>query len=112
MDDALTDESYSRDPTGADLSGVDLSDDNLSDEGLSYANLTRVVGANLTGVMEFSLEPGRHRIQVQFTDTPIRKWSEKLSLLALALLFTTPWIIRGVSLRNLASSGNPKLHPG
>ena len=68
--------------------------------------------ANLTGVMEFSLEPGRHRIQVQFTDTPIRKWSERLSLLALALLFTTPWIIRGVSLRNLASSGNPKLHPG
>ena len=67
---------------------------------------------NLTGVMAFSLEPGRHRIQVQFTDTSIRKWSERLSLLALVLLFTTPWIIRGVSLRNLASSGNPKLHPG
>ena len=67
---------------------------------------------NLTGVMAFSLEPGRHRIQVQFTDTSIRKWSERLSLLALVLLFTTPWIIRGVSLRSLASSGNPKLHPG
>ena len=67
---------------------------------------------NLTGVMAYSLEPGRHRIQVQFTDTSIRKWSERLSLLALVLLFTTSWIIRGVILRNLASLGNPKLHPG
>ena len=63
---------------------------------------------NLTGVMEFPLGPGRHRVQVEFADTPIRKWSERLSLLALVLLFTTPWMIRGFRLPNLASSRNPK----
>ena len=63
---------------------------------------------NLTGVMAFSLEPGRHRVQVEFANTPIRKWSERLSLLALVLLFTTPWMIRGFRLPNLASSRNPK----
>ena len=63
----------------------------------------------LTGVMEFSLEPGKHRIQVQFTDTPIRKWSERLSLLALVSLSMTPWILRGIRLSNPISSrfGNP-----
>jgi len=63
---------------------------------------------NLTGVMEFPLGPGRHRVQVEFANTPIRKWSERLSLLALVLLFTTPWMIRGFRLPNLASSRNPK----
>ena len=49
---------------------------------------------SVIGVMEFSLEPGIHQIQVRFTDTPVRRWSERLSLLSLLLLFLTPWIVR------------------
>ena len=47
----------------------------------------------LTGVMEFWLEPGKHRIQVQFTDTPVRNVGEWLSLFALASILATPWLI-------------------
>ena len=47
---------------------------------------------NLTGVMEFSLEAGKHRIQVQFTDTPVRNVGEWLSLFALASILATPWL--------------------
>ena len=59
--------------------------------------------ANLTGVMEFSLEAGKHRIQVQFTDTPVRNVGEWLSLFALGLLLGIPWIIRGFRSRDVPS---------
>lgn len=45
---------------------------------------------NPQGVMEFALKPGEHLVQVVFADTPIRLWSARLSLLALALLCLTP----------------------
>ena len=57
----------------------------------------------LTGVMEFWLEPGKHRIQVQFTDTPVRNVGEWLSLFALGLLLGIPWIIRGFRSRDVPS---------
>jgi hypothetical protein len=38
------------------------------------------------GLIEFTLEPGAHRVQVLWADTPLRQWSVRLSLLALALL--------------------------
>ena len=66
--------------------------------------------ANLTGVMEFPLEPGVHIIQVRFTDTPIRMWSERLSLLALMLLLVTPRLIRVFRSPTFVSSLIPKLH--
>ena len=65
---------------------------------------------NLTGVMEFPLEPGTHIIQVRFTDTPIRMWSERLSLLALMLLLVTPLLIRVFRSPTFVSSLIPKLH--
>jgi hypothetical protein len=46
------------------------------------------------GVMEFSLEPGEHRVEVSFRDTPLRQVSTGLSLLALAGLALTPWLRR------------------
>ena len=66
----------------------------------------------LSGVIEFSLEPGKHRIQVRFTDTPVREWSERISLLALFLLLMTPWIVRGFRFNRFVLSRNPTLHPG
>ena len=49
---------------------------------------------NPQGVMEFSLEQGEHLVQVLFTDTPVRLWSTRLSLLALFLLLLVPWLER------------------
>jgi hypothetical protein len=45
---------------------------------------------NPQGVMEFSLEPGEHRIEVLFADTPFRQAGVGLSLLALCALAATP----------------------
>ena len=56
---------------------------------------------NPQGVMTLSLERGEHLVQVLFADTPVRLWSERLSLLALLLLLATPW------LRNFFPSPRP-----
>ncbi|HSR29389.1 MAG TPA: YfhO family protein [Anaerolineae bacterium] len=47
---------------------------------------------NPQGLIEFSLEPGEHQVQVLFRDTPVRLWSTRLSFLALILLVFTPWL--------------------
>lgn len=44
------------------------------------------------GLMEFCLEPGQHGVRLLFTNTPVRLWSTRLSLLALFLLLLTPWL--------------------
>jgi hypothetical protein len=62
----------------------------------------------LTGVMEFWLEPGKHRIQVQFTDTPVRNVGEWLSLFALASILATPWLISRLRSRGVPPSRNPE----
>jgi hypothetical protein len=49
---------------------------------------------NVAGLIGFSLEAGLHRVLVAFTDTPVRLWSARLSLLALCLLLATPWLAR------------------
>ena len=63
--------------------------------------------ANLTGVMEFSLEAGKHRIQVQFTDTPVRNVGEWLSLFALASILATPWLISRLRSRGVPAFPKP-----
>ena len=55
----------------------------------------------LSGVMEFWLEPGTHRIQVQFTDTPVRNVGEWLSLFSLASILATPWLINRLRSRGV-----------
>jgi len=40
---------------------------------------------NPEGLMEFTLSPGQHQVQAVFQDTPVRRWSDWLSLLALLL---------------------------
>jgi len=47
---------------------------------------------NPQGVMEFSLEPGEHLVQVLFADTTARLWGTRLSLLALFLLLLMPFV--------------------
>lgn len=42
------------------------------------------------GLMEFSLEPGNHLVQLQFTDTPVRLLGIGLSIVALCFLFLSP----------------------
>jgi hypothetical protein len=42
--------------------------------------------SNPQGLMDFSLEPGRHLVRVTLLDTPVRRWSDWLSLLALVVL--------------------------
>jgi hypothetical protein len=49
---------------------------------------------NPAGLIGFSLEAGLHRVLVVFADTPIRFWSARISLLALAVLLATPWLAR------------------
>jgi hypothetical protein len=41
---------------------------------------------NPQGVMEFTLEPGDHWVQVRFEDTDLRRWSTLLSWAAAGLL--------------------------
>ena len=48
---------------------------------------------NPQGLMEFSLEPGRHAVQVDLEDTPVRFWATWVSLLALVLLVASPWLM-------------------
>jgi hypothetical protein len=49
---------------------------------------------NPQGLMEFSLEEGRHLVEVRFGDTPVRLWSARLSLAAVAVLLITPWLVK------------------
>ena len=63
--------------------------------------------ANPTGVMEFWLEPGKHRIQVRFTDTPVRNVGEWLSLFALASILATPWLISRLRSRGVPPFQKP-----
>jgi hypothetical protein len=46
---------------------------------------------NPQGMIEFSLEPGEHQVQVRFVDTPLRLWSTRLSLGATSLLLLALW---------------------
>jgi hypothetical protein len=62
---------------------------------------------NPQGVIEFSLEPGEHQVQLLFRDTPIRLWSSRLSLLALFLLVSTPWLWRGAKGSPSAGGASP-----
>ncbi len=45
-----------------------------------------------TGVMEFRLEPGEHRVDLRFVDTPPRLWGGRISLLSLGLAFAIPLV--------------------
>lgn len=51
------------------------------------------------GLMEFSLEPGRHQVQVRFEDTPVRMWATRLSLFALVLLLCSAFPLIATALR-------------
>jgi len=42
---------------------------------------------NHHGLMEVELAPGRHTLRFEFVNTPVRTWSERLSLIAGLLLF-------------------------
>jgi len=44
---------------------------------------------NLQGLIEFGLEPGEHRVELFFANTPVRNLSVSLSLLALIFLLLT-----------------------
>jgi hypothetical protein len=67
-----------------------------SERGIDYLNPQ--------GVIEFSLEPGEHQVQLLFRDTPVRMWSSRFSLLGLfLLLLSTPWLQR--SARRSSSAG-------
>jgi hypothetical protein len=63
--------------------------------------------SNPQGLMELSLEQGVHEVQVQFVDTPVRRWGANLSLLALLLLLATPWL---AGIRLSATSLEPGTH--
>jgi hypothetical protein len=47
---------------------------------------------NPHGLIQFSLAPGEHQVQVRFQDTPVRLWSTWLSLGAVVLLLLTLWL--------------------
>ncbi|MEJ2734670.1 MAG: glycosyltransferase family 39 protein, partial [Anaerolineae bacterium] len=47
---------------------------------------------NPQGLIQFSLAPGEHQVQVRFQDTPVRLWSTRLSLGAAVLLLLTLWL--------------------
>ena len=47
--------------------------------------------SNRYGLMEFFLEEGSYLIEARFTDTPVREWSQRLSLVAVPLLIATAW---------------------
>ena len=50
--------------------------------------------SNRYGLMEFLLEEGPYLIQARFTDTPVREWSQWISLVAFPLLIATAWLTR------------------
>ena len=47
---------------------------------------------NPQGLIRFSLAPGTHKVEIRFTDTPVRLWSKWLSLGAVFLLLVTPGV--------------------
>jgi hypothetical protein len=49
---------------------------------------------NPQGLIQFSLPPGEHQVQVLFLDTPVRRWSTRLSVGAVLLLLLTLWLGR------------------
>ncbi|MFH1487217.1 MAG: glycosyltransferase family 39 protein, partial [Chloroflexota bacterium] len=63
--------------------------------------------SNPQGLMEFTLEPGDHHVQVHFGDTPIRFWATAVSFLALLLMLLTPVMPGFVSSRLLRKRGRP-----
>jgi hypothetical protein len=59
---------------------------------------TPIDHVNPQGLVEFSLGPGEHQVQVLFRDTPVRLWSTRLSFLAVFLLMFTLWPWRAARL--------------
>ncbi len=60
---------------------------------------TPVAHANPQGLMEFRVAPGDHSVRAVFKDTPIRRWSTRLSLLSLllvALTLAVPRLLMGI----------------
>lgn len=51
---------------------------------------TPVTHRNQNGLMDFALTPGTHLVRFVFVDTPVRTWSTRLSLAALAALMLAP----------------------
>jgi hypothetical protein len=45
---------------------------------------------NPNGLMDFPLAPGTHAVRFVFRDTPLRAWSTRLSLVALAIVLLAP----------------------
>ena len=37
---------------------------------------------NPNGLMEFTIEPGQHLVELRFQDTPVRTWATRLSVLS------------------------------
>lgn len=60
---------------------------------------------NPNGLMDFHLPPGRHTLRFEFVDTPVRTWSERLSVaVALLLIGQMAWAYwRRTSLRIVVS---------
>jgi uncharacterized membrane protein YfhO len=56
---------------------------------------TAIDHGNPQGLIQFSLQPGEHQVQLLFRDTAVRRWGTRLSFLALLLLLFTPWLRRG-----------------
>ncbi len=68
---------------------------------------------NANGLMDFSLPQGTHDVRFAFRDTPLRTWSTRLSLAALAVFFLAPaaeiWWRRRRTRRHMAApeGGSP-----
>ncbi len=62
---------------------------------------------NQNGLMDFSLAPGTHNVRFAFRDTPLRTWSTRLSLTALAVLLLAPVAEYGWRRRRARRSARP-----
>jgi hypothetical protein len=60
-----------------------------------------IVTGTPQGTIEFELERGEHWVQVIFRDTPVRRWSARLSALAM-LLIATWWLFAPMLARLLS----------
>ena len=54
--------------------------------------------SNPNGVMDFELEPGQHRVQLSFLDTPVRRLGKAVSILSGLLLCAAPLLKNGARL--------------
>ena len=52
---------------------------------------------NSQGLMDFSVPPGTHSVRFVFRDTAVRRWSTRLTLVALAILVA--WPLAGLGVR-------------